>query len=345
MTSKSEPVLLISPGELFEAEGFNVRLADDPENIAHIEALAESIFHVGVLEPLTAYKDLGPPSQTMPHYIVTNGHCRLAAVRQAIARGAPIKAVPVRLEPKRASAADHTFSLIARNSGKPLGSLELGIACKRMLAFGWTEVELAQKSGYSTQQIRNVVLLASAPAEVTRLVETGQVSASLATDVLQADAANAGEVLTQAVAEAAAEDAAKPAKQRKAAKKQPVRATKRHVIKAAAKRQKKAPEPSSMMDDDKLVRTLRDCSVATALDLFDGYGKRRAVVFGKLLSASVGPASVPGDDIAELREIFTRAIADTPSADGVVMVAIAAEDWRSAVALLDLPEPAAEAAE
>lgn len=356
MSNKSEPVIFVSPDELFEKEGFNVRLADDPDNIAHIAALADSIFAIGVQQPLTAYSDKngGPSGQAM-RYIVTDGHCRLAAVREAIARGAPIKAVPVRLEAKRANEADHTFSMVVRNQYKPLTSLELGIVCRRMLGFGWTEADLAAKSGYSLQHIRNVVVLAGAPSDITKLVETGQVSASLAIDAIQAEGDQAGETLAAAVAVAKAEDAAAPKRKAKGgkAKPGPVKATLKHVKKAKGlppkasigKKAPKQPEPSSMVDDDKLVRTLRDASAATALELFDGYGKRRIAVLAKLLDMPQHYGNGKPAALETLKLIFGRAIADEPSDENIVTVVMDANDWSDACELIGVELTSVEEAE
>lgn len=350
--SKPETILQLSPDQLIELEGWNVRLADDPDNLAHIEQLAESIFHVGVLEPLTAYH-----ATRAGEYVVTNGHCRLEAVRQAIARGAPIKSVPVRLEPKTASEADHTFSMIARNSGKNLSPLELGIACKRLLPFGWTLEDLAAKTGYGIQQIRNVVQLANAGAEVTKLVETGQIAATLAVQAIQAEGpAQAAETLKEAVKVAKAEDAAKPAGKRgrppgKAAA--PVKATMKHVKTVKAKngvtlaamtgKGKKAPaqpELSTMVSDEKALEML--VGAANPLKVFDEqFGKRRDKIFNRLVNGAKPAAQGNGRDphLDTLALIFGRAAVDVADADGILTLVMSADDWESACRVLKIKAP------
>ena len=332
--AESEKILQLSPDQLRELPGFNVRLADDPDNVQHIAELAESIFHVGVLEPLTAYY---VKSDTDPDYwVVTNGHCRLEAVKQAIARGAPIKTIPVRLENKRASEADHTFSMIARNSGKSLSQLELGVACKRMVAFGWSEQSLADKSGYSLQHVRDCLALASAPEAVKKLVETGQVSATLAMHAIAAEGGEkASAILTEAVAEAEKEAAVKPAKKgkEKAEKPAPVKATLKHVKLA---KKAKQPEPSTMMSDEKLAASVRSCGkLENALSLFDTFAKRRLGVFELLLSGtSTGNGKDPA--LETLKLIFFRAAFDAPDADGIVTLVMADKDWQDARKLLGI---------
>ena len=343
-----EKILQIAPDQLRELPGFNVRLADDPDNVQHIAELAESIFHVGVLEPLTAYvEDRTVKDEAAAMYVVTNGHCRLEAVKQAIARGAPIKTIPVRLENKRASEADHTFSMIARNSGKSLSQLELGVACKRMVAFGWSEQSLAEKSGYSLQHIRNVLALASAPEAVKKLVETGKVSPTLAVQAVAAEGEKAGAVLTEAVAEAEREAAVKPKKGKaaKAEKPAPVKATLKHVSKVKGQSQPtklakkvKQPEPSSMMSDEKLAASVRQCGkLENGLALFDSFGKRKLGVFELLLA---GTATGNGKDPAleTLKLIFGRVASEDVTEEGVVFTTIVmnGSDWQEARKLLGI---------
>ena len=343
--AESEKILQIAPDQLRELPGFNVRLADDPDNVAHIAELAESIFHVGVLEPLTAYY---VKSDTDPDYwVVTNGHCRLEAVKQAIARGAPIKTIPVRLENKRASEADHTFSMIARNSGKSLSQLELGVACKRMVAFGWSEQDLANKSGYSLQHVRNCLALAGAPEAVKKLVETGKVAATLAVQAVAAEGGEkASETLTMAVEEAEKEAAAKPTKKGKAEKASgPVKATLKHVSKVKGQaapmklaKKVKQPEPSSMMSDERLAASVRGCTkLENALALFDTFAKRRLGVFELLLAGgATGNGKPPAMETLKL--IFGRAVADTPDADGIVTIVMSDTDWQNARKLLGIAD-------
>lgn len=348
--AEAEKILQISPDQLRELPGFNVRLADDPDNIAHIAELAESIFHVGVLEPLTAYfvKGVDKDGEQLAKedcYIITNGHCRLEAVKQAIARGAPIKTIPVRLENKRANEADHTFSMIARNSGKSLSQLELGVACKRMLAFGWSEQDLANKTGYSLQHIRNVLALASAPEDVRHLVETGKVAPTLAVQAVAAEGAEAGAILTEAVKEAEKEAAAKPKKDKAAKAEQPapVKATLKHVSKVKGQAQTtklakktKQPEPSTMMSDERLAASVRSCGkLENGLQLFESFGKRKLGVFELLLAGtSTGNGKDPA--LETLKLIFFRVAADVPDADGIVTLVMAGKDWDDARHILKL---------
>jgi ParB-like chromosome segregation protein Spo0J len=335
-----ETALHVSLDALTEKDGWNVRLPDDPDNLRHIEELAESIYHVGVLEALTAYRE-------GDKFVVTNGHCRLAAARLAVARGADIKALPVRLEPRHANEADHNFSMIARNKGKPLSALELGIVLRRMLGWGWTEQLLAERSGYGIQHIRNCMLLAAAPAEVVKLVETGKVAPTLATGVLQAEgAAEAAKLLTKAVVLAEAEQAAvpKPRQERppsKLVKKPAGRATLQHVKAAKGhaavdrrkgKRPAVQPDPPAMMPTGKLVeQVLAAPTGQAALSVFEMFGNRRAEILGEIIARAAAPrlqgsrGNGRPPEFDTLRLILERSAIDQPE-QGIVTLVMNADD-------------------
>ena len=66
-------LFMFDPDKLVESDGWNVR-KPGPELDSHIRWLADSIKEKGVQEPLTIYMNGTIPT-------VTNGHCRLAAVK------------------------------------------------------------------------------------------------------------------------------------------------------------------------------------------------------------------------------------------------------------------------
>lgn len=182
---------MLDPLLIQEEPGWNVRL-EGPDLDAHIRLLADSIKQIGVQEPLTVYMRDNTP-------VLTNGHCRLAAVKLAISEGAEIKAVPVRTEERYANEADRVLSLITRNSGKPLAALEQAEVVKRLMGFGWSEQEIVKKTGFSTTHLDNLMKLSAAPVAVTELVKNGKVSARLAMDTLRSDGDQAAETLRTAV--------------------------------------------------------------------------------------------------------------------------------------------------
>ncbi len=184
-------LFMLDPSIIQEEPGWNVRIPG-PDLDAHIRQLADSIKEVGVMEPVTVYLKNDIP-------MLTNGHCRLMAVKLAIAEGAEIKSTPARAEERYANDADRVLGMITRNGGKPLTILEQTVVVKRLLAFGWTEADVAKKTGYSPTHIANLLRLSAAPSEITEMVRNGEVSARVAVDVMRTEGDNAPEVLKTAV--------------------------------------------------------------------------------------------------------------------------------------------------
>lgn len=176
-------LFLISPNDIQEQPGWNVR----EENEAlqeHVRGLADSIKELGVLQPLTVYMDNNVP-------IVTDGHCRLLAVKLAIKEGAEIKAIPVRTEERFSNEADRVLTLLTRNNGKQLAIPEQAEVVRRLLAFNWSESSISRKTGLSKQHIYTLIKYLSSPPEVKDMVKNGEVSATLAISQLRKEGAAA----------------------------------------------------------------------------------------------------------------------------------------------------------
>lgn len=184
----------ISPSVITEEPGWNVR-RESPELHAHIRALADSIREVGVKEPLTVFVE----GERM---VLTNGHCRLAAVRMLEKEGVTIEQIPVRTEEKTANDADRVASMLVRNSGRPLTPLEQGEVAKRLVAYGWPTSRIAKQAGLTDGYVVQLLALAAAPAEVQGMVARGEVSATLANKVHRKAGKEAPRVLRESLAAA-----------------------------------------------------------------------------------------------------------------------------------------------
>ena len=191
---KRSDIFYVDPCNLKVKPGWNARNTDDPENREHILTLARSIAQVGVQEALTVYRDAN-------EIWLSDGHCRLAATFYAIdTLKADIKAIPVKTEGREANEADHVFSQILRNAGKPLTPYEAGTVYKRLVGYGWSTADIALKSGKSKASIEAALDLQGAPVQVQKLVASGRVSATLATETIKKEgAAKATETLNNAV--------------------------------------------------------------------------------------------------------------------------------------------------
>ena len=198
LASGRKDLYMMDPEKLVEDKGWNVR-ETGAELDAHIRMLADSIKERGVLEPLTIWLDGDVPK-------VTNGQCRLLAVRLAKKEGADIKTVPVRVEERYASEGDRILSLITRNSGKPLSSLETAEVVRRLAAYGWDQKEIAKKTGYSIGQIGNFMTLAGLGPELAKPIKDGEISATLVVqEIRDKGVEKAKESVSKAIKESKAE--------------------------------------------------------------------------------------------------------------------------------------------
>lgn len=170
----------VNPLLLAVEDGWNSRDLTTPDNQAHVDELARSIAANGVREPLKAYL-------SGDRLIVTNGHCRLAAVKRAIeVYGAEIMTVPVMTEERYANDADRLLTQIVSNSGKPLTTLEQGVVYRRLSALGWTNEQIADRTGKSvTHVIMNLELQAARP-EIISMIKDGKVAPTLAWQTMKA---------------------------------------------------------------------------------------------------------------------------------------------------------------
>lgn len=186
----------MAPADLHVKDGWNARVVNfnraDPEDLG----LAQSIAEVGVKQPLTVYWENGKA-------YISDGHRRHGAAIYAIEHlGAEIKSVPVQTEERYSSEADRVFSQIVRNSGKPLSPIEQAKVFKRLIDLGWSEKDIAEKSGLNRAWVVELLELNAAPQAVTSLVRSGKVSATLAITTLRknkGDGEKAATELSEAV--------------------------------------------------------------------------------------------------------------------------------------------------
>lgn len=185
----------IDPRKIKVEKGHNVRNFDLEENQKHVESLASSIAANGVQNPLVVRFTKGEAW-------LVDGECRLRATMQAIKNGADIKTVPVIQEPQHTSEEDRIVELLTRNSGKQLNFLERGEVFTRLKNFGWTDAQIAQKTGITQAHVSNIMALHTAPKEIKKAVADGTVSSSTAIQLIRDHGEDAPKVLKEVAAEA-----------------------------------------------------------------------------------------------------------------------------------------------
>lgn len=128
---------------------------------------------------------------------VTDGHTRLDSFDLAVSEGAELDRVPMVVKPQGTSMEDLTVALVVSNNGRQLTPYETALVCKRLMKYGMDEAEIAGKIGLSKLHVANLLLLVSAPREITNLVQEGKVSSSLAVATLKTHGDKAIEVLKE----------------------------------------------------------------------------------------------------------------------------------------------------
>jgi ParB-like chromosome segregation protein Spo0J len=164
----------VDPRKLKVDDAYNVRDMQAKETRDHIAWLKASIIAGGVHTPLEVRLD-------GKNIFVVAGHCRLAAVLEAIEEGNPIATVPCIPEAKGTDEIDRTVNLVISNSGKPLSPLEVAKVVKRLQGYGWEPKQIAERLGWkSTNTVKQHLDMLALPEGVKKHVREGNVSATTA---------------------------------------------------------------------------------------------------------------------------------------------------------------------
>ena len=173
----------IDPRELRVIEGFNPRV-DNEEYRAHIRSIADSIISEGFYQdqPLAGYAAKVDGESVV---FIYSGHSRLKGTLLAISEGHEVPRVPVSVSQDGLSMEDMTVALIRGNGGKSLTYYESAVVCKRLVRFGFTEDEIARRTGFTVPLVRNRLALMAAPQKLREMVANDSMSATLAMDLLK----------------------------------------------------------------------------------------------------------------------------------------------------------------
>lgn len=167
-------------GEIFDVDPKSIIVEpgwNDRKNFDGEEELMESIKAVGVQRPLIVKKT---KQNTL---ILRNGERRLRAVTKLNKQGCGIKAVPVVVKTKVNDADLYLESVIA-DTGKPLEPVEEANSFKRLIAYGYTAKEIAEKVGRSVTHVYKRLDLASAGPDVKKAVNEKEISVKDALEIV-----------------------------------------------------------------------------------------------------------------------------------------------------------------
>lgn len=181
-------------------EGFNPRIKNAAYE-EHVEHLKGLILPNGYdrSKPLSAIVLVKNGEQDIYVY---DGHCRLEAVRRAIAAGAEIKQLPVVTAPKGTSIQDLTAALINTGTGMALTPLEKAVVCKRLIGYNWTVQEIAKRLNYTPNYVDQLLSVLQGPREVCEMIQRDEVSLSVALQAIKQHGEKAATVLQGSIDEA-----------------------------------------------------------------------------------------------------------------------------------------------
>ena len=200
----------VDPRILQFEEGFNVRLAGDPELRAHIDSIKLSITtfltkddpenRVSKGGLLDVFPALTVRVTSEGDLLLIEGHCRTTAMRELIADGWDIQEVDVTAS--KLDAAERVVLMVRSSLSKGLLPIEKAHAFVQLAdAFGWSFPMIAQHcGGITTQRVEQLVLLGRASPEIQAMVENRQVTADSAIEVIRKHREEPGEA-TKVLAE------------------------------------------------------------------------------------------------------------------------------------------------
>lgn len=198
--AKSSDLWKVPLSKLRVKDGFNIRI----QNEAHAEQvrfIADSIKVNGFFpdKPIAGYVAKEDGESII--YVI-DGHTRLQAVFLANSEGAEITELPVVTKPAGTSMEDLTVALVVSNGGRNLTPYEIALVCKRLISFGMSESEIASRIGKSRNYVAELLLLAGAPRSITKMVQDGVVSASLAANNYRKHGEGAASILQEGLMKA-----------------------------------------------------------------------------------------------------------------------------------------------
>ncbi|MDK6078950.1 ParB/RepB/Spo0J family partition protein [Massilia varians] len=174
----------IDPRALVVEEGFNAR----PLNADHVAEMSLALRNGATFPPLDVRVEDG-------RILIVDGHHRHAAALDAIAKGFEIKVLDCRQF--RGNDADRVAHMLNSASGLALTPLQLGVQYRKLIGFGWTEKQIADRRGKSVQHVKDMILLAESNSDVHQAVNAGQISGTAALNIVKKHGSKAGAVIRE----------------------------------------------------------------------------------------------------------------------------------------------------
>lgn len=174
----------VNPRILEVEEGFNAR----PLNADHVAEMSLALRNGATFPPLDVRVEEG-------RILIVDGHHRHAAALDAIAKGFEIKVLDCRQF--RGNDADRVAHMLNSASGLALTPLQLGVQYRKLIGFGWTEKQIADRRGKSGQHVKDMIQLAEANSDVHQAINAGLISGTAALNTVKKHGSKAGAVIRE----------------------------------------------------------------------------------------------------------------------------------------------------
>jgi ParB/RepB/Spo0J family partition protein len=177
LASRRGEMLYLDPKLIKVKPGFNFR-EDTPDYLERVNEIKNSIREIGVKTPLEVYLEDG-------EVYVTAGHTRLRACLELIDEGVEILAIPVINEVKGTSETDRILNLFISNDVNKPTQLEQANIFKRLIGLGWSQTDVATKTGLSLSHVGNILTLGSVPEVIKELIRNDEIAPTLVTEIIK----------------------------------------------------------------------------------------------------------------------------------------------------------------
>lgn len=170
----------VNPFVLRKRDGLNSRDFSLAENQEHVDQIAQDMTKNGYDESKPILVSLNKAGELD----VIDGECRWrAAIRAINVYGAEFKVVPVVTAPKGLNDADLIALTRKANTAKRFNDLEDAEVVRKLLAFRWANVQIAEKTGMQVARVARLISILELPEMVKTMIRDGEVSATYALEV------------------------------------------------------------------------------------------------------------------------------------------------------------------
>jgi len=193
----------VSKATSFQVDAFEIEIEEGfnrPISRDHIESIKATLRAGGKLKSIDVRVHR---TSEKSRIVMVDGEHRMWAVRELIldfqaGREGGLDMSPImQANEFKGSDADRIAHLVTSAQGLGIAPLDLGIQYKRLLSLHWTRQQIADRVGKSVTHVDQCIMLAQAPTNVQQSLRKGEVSGSVAVDIIREHGDDAGKVIQQ----------------------------------------------------------------------------------------------------------------------------------------------------